>query len=1061
MNPQTSASVALTNHALCYWHSLEFFNNFDLEGTVKRARDSGRPEYYLSRGADEDKHWDQFSDRRRNVYLAIFDVGQATKLVTDYVSGTEYSELVRLRDEEMAPEGPTCFAKLPLTCDGLPVFKELSLSTLPWAVGLVCQGQLERLSAEDFEQAVADLKEQMESAWSCLEERLCTPDFLTQLVDILLHWAAAPLTLSSTAWIDVVGKPPKDKVKSDSTAPEASAEDEQSDEAPLVADELPILNSFYFHDLQFAKTALQQSPAVNPLWAYLQADGPSKLDLETPEGEAHILDSLTPNKFNAGRWPSEPYLLQSLMQQFALNKLRALPVGGLLSVNGPPGTGKTTLLRDLIADLVIQRADELAKLAKPVDGVSTKTETVTFGNASSRAIPALIPALTGFEIIVCSSNNGAVENLSLELPQLDGVAKEYHQTLQHFRQVATKYAGTQKNLAWKAPDKPVWGLVSAALGKSANRKRFGDIFGYRAVTPDEKPADRFLPKTKVKHSAWEAQGVMNIWRFRENAGKSLPSFEQAKLRFRAARKKYAEYLSDLDTLRQQWLKLLEQWKNAQAQVQEIPELNADSNCSVLISDLDIQLGVLQRQVERLEAKLGPALIRWLLKWFRKVQYRQWLAAKEKTGSIQDLQATLHVIRRLQQKCGELQLWDGKPLHSHRNHEKTFWQGNQYNQHRNELFVAAMELHQAFVLEAATPETFFAMSDLLSKRPTGGSVLAIWQWLFMLTPVVSSTFASVRNQFRGVGAGSFGWVIVDEAGQAVPQAAVGAILRSKRTVVVGDPLQIEPVVTMPSKLIDKLGEYWLKDQVQHYAAHQHSVQTLADRAHPFGVRHPHQTEKFIGIPLVMHRRCDNPMFDIANAIAYRNRMKHAKSGKISAHPVLGASAWWDVSGSAGEGKYVPEHGEKVFEALISLYLAEIKDGRTALPNAYVITPFREVKQGLTQLLLDQKKWRARLADHGVGLPSNLAGWHTNIGTVHTFQGKEADIVFFVLGCDDARQGAITWASSIPNLLNVALTRAKKHCYIVGDKALWGCQKHFDVAAAQLPTGDISRHTGTAI
>ena len=59
-----------------------------------------------------------------------------------------------------------------------------------------------------------------------------------------------------------------------------------------------------------------------------------------------------------------------------------------------------------------------------------------------------------------------------------------------------------------------------------------------------------------------------------------------------------------------------------------------------------------------------------------------------------------------------------------------------------------------------------------------------------------------------------------------------------------------------------------------------------------------------------------------------------------------------------------------------------------------------------------------------------------GTVHTFQGREADYVIFLLGGDPGRPRVISgFAGKNPNLVNVALTRAKKRFYVVGDKSFW--------------------------
>ena len=76
-------------------------------------------------------------------------------------------------------------------------------------------------------------------------------------------------------------------------------------------------------------------------------------------------------------------------------------------------------------------------------------------------------------------------------------------------------------------------------------------------------------------------------------------------------------------------------------------------------------------------------------------------------------------------------------------------------------------------------------------------------------------------------------------------------------------------------------------------------------------------------------------------------------------------------------------------------------------------------------------------------SDAAAWvRPRVGTVHTFQGKEAAAVIFCLGLDAAGFGPASWASAKPNLLNVAVTRAKYRLAVVGNKSLWAQQPYFN-------------------
>jgi len=262
--------------------------------------------------------------------------------------------------------------------------------------------------------------------------------------------------------------------------------------------------------------------------------------------------------------------------------------------------------------------------------------------------------------------------------------------------------------------------------------------------------------------------------------------------------------------------------------------------------------------------------------------------------------------------------------------------------------------------------------------------------------------------------------------------LGLLYRANRCIIVGDPLQVEPVMTVTSTLIRAIAnkyrlnelkkEFNIAGKIFNYTSPSLSIQTLADYANLY---YGKIGETEVGCPLVVHRRCLSPMFDISNKISYDNRMiNKCMPDKVKVDYVLEKNDFLDVEGQEkGNGDhYVKKQGDKIIEIIKNSKVKVFEKNK----NLYIISPFTTVINGL------KKDIKKEFKDE-----KNINIWCDNcLGTVHKFQGKDADSVILLLGCDENSKTSAQWAAQQANILNVAATRAKKRFVIIGDYNIWG-------------------------
>ena len=793
----------------------------------------------------------------------------------------------------------------------------------------------------------------------------------------------------------------------------------------ITEDVMPEFNSFFLDDLY--KIGNQPNRTLQQFIEGVD------LKVDINENRASIEEMLQPKNLPNGRWPSFVQHRLSLMQQVAVNQVLN-GKNAISSVNGPPGTGKTTLLKDIFADLIVQRAQKMAAYSNPMESFSTYA-TVKIGDKELKSV-MLAPEIAAFSMVVASCNNGAVENISKDLPKKAEVSRSLKtEPTTKYEKWDTVYANEAEDVNFFSNTASIilggeesWGLFSAAFGKSTNIKKVvNSLFGNKDKNQESifKELNAPLPK-----NAWhEAVDEFHTL---------LATVEMRKVQLQQyveTMQHYQQIVEDVSRMKERQQKLyqelidLEQKAEKHKQILELlkEQERATKKPGFFAKLMGKQTEEQQKILQKIATKANELEQLFITQEEKEKEQHQL------NGRLQQQEQKLEKLKEDKKQFNEEnvelstdEFWQSANYEERQ--KNVLWQADQLNFERGLLFLKALKVHKYFMMKNSksmhTAITIFANRQAINTNTEEGLQIIrhTWKILHLLFPLMSTTFASFGRMYKEIGADFIDYLFIDEAGQASPQQAAGALWRSKHAIVVGDPIQIEPVVTLDAAILsDVRKKFGVSEQKLGTTA---SVQVMADLANPMGTLIQGEMDdmpKRLGIPLWVHRRCLNPMFSIANDIAYNNQM-------VIANDTPGKGQWFDSSGKASTAQYVPAHGELV----VRKFKEHVKES-AKLPSLFIITPFTAVKKGLKEAFEKDKEVMAL---------SGIKKWlDSSIGTVHTFQGKEADIVYFITGTDKETDGAAEWSCQQPNLLNVAATRAKKEFYVIGEKTRFSTKKYY--------------------
>jgi len=269
--------------------------------------------------------------------------------------------------------------------------------------------------------------------------------------------------------------------------------------------------------------------------------------------------------------------------------------------------------------------------------------------------------------------------------------------------------------------------------------------------------------------------------------------------------------------------------------------------------------------------------------------------------------------------------------------------------------------------------------------------------------VCVTNLSVKNGFP-LAKEIFDLLIIDEASQCDIASAIPLIYRSKKVVVIGDPLQLKHITN-----IQKEEEQFIIEQLD---LHNYNLNYIENSLwdYCFALANKSGYESVI---LNEHYRSHPDIIKYSNIHFYGPKLGQTLEIRTKPDDFKfgeGGIVWINVEGQVHDKRNI-----NVAEANKSIELARVLVKKYPDASIGIVTPFRHQYEYIFEKIDNNLRKKIK------------------VDTVHKYQGDEKDIMIFSLvvtnSCRPSLHRFINyWA---PYLLNVGVTRARSTLYIIGD------------------------------